>query len=217
MDTATLISDEVRGTVQRTYPDFQRQIVLDQLATVSNEWTRQSILVLANGDCSKLCELVELAELDYREIRSRIDPRTFRGLPSDELVRRRTAMGLSLPKTPAEINAERLRNDVINYIAEKLIVSTDQLCDSTQLQKEFGLAGTAGDRFVRAFADRFDVDLKGYDSRSYFATQSGETFWGDIKTLVIGRRQRRIVPIAVRYLLLGAENRKWALGTESAR
>lgn len=217
MDTAATISDEVRGAVRRSYADSQEQLVLDILSTVSNEWARQSILILANGDYRQLCELVELAELDSREIPYRIDPRTFDGLAADELVRRRTTMGLSLPQTHAEINAERLHQNVINFVAEKLIVSIDQLSDATQLQSDLGLAGTDGDRFVRAFADHFDVNLDEYDFRSHFAPKPGDNLWADIKVLVFRRNQPTIIPITVDDLLVTAESHRWMPGSEYAR
>ena len=217
MDTATAISDEVRGALQCSYPDSQQQMVLERLLTVSTEWTRQSILILANGDYSTLCELIELAKLDWRAIPLRMDPRSFDGLAADELVRRRTRMGLSLPHTHAEINAERLRQDVIGFIAERMIVPIDQLSDSTELQSDLRLAGTDGDRFVRAFAGQFDVDLKGYDFRSHFAPQPGENLWADINALVFGRKQPTTIPITVRDLLVAAETHRWMPGPENAR
>lgn len=204
MDTTSPISDEVRGAVQFSYLDTQRENVLARLSTISNEWERRSILILANGDHTILCELIEYAKLDWREIPFRIGE-----LPPDELVRRRNVMGLSLPQTAGEKNAERLRSDVTNFIAEAVIVSADQLSDSTQLQSDLALAGVDGDRFIRAFAERFNIDLDGYDCQKHFASKPGDNFWADLTMLVFGHKKATTIPITVRDLIAAAETHRW--------
>jgi hypothetical protein len=217
VETPTALSDEVRIAVQRTYPDWQQQEVLEHLTKFPNEWERQSILVLANGDYARLCELIVRDELEGHVIQLGIDPQAHGGLSSEELLARRTKMGLSLPETFEETAAQKRRQDVLNFIAETLIFPIDRLSDSTRLQTELVLSGLRGDRFVRAFSERFKVDLNGYEPHLYFAQQPGDNFWDDIKAIVFGRKQANILPIDVHDLLVAAETHKWKIDSNNAR
>jgi hypothetical protein len=212
-------SDLVRQIVEKQYRAEDRPAIIDALATILSESTREAILVLAYGDAARLLRLVEADHNDWRNISCLIQqPGRELGLPGGPLVggvdreewkRRCRELGLPVPLRGDEFDRLRLEDAVKGFISAELLFPYGQLLPTTRLNYDLGLSGSEGSKFMTAFAERFGVDIRDFRPEFYFPPKRGEHLAADLLKYVFGKRDCTVVPITIADLTQAAGDKKW--------
>src|SRR5579864_2788126 len=170
MTVAVPLSENLRQAVDRCFRPDDRQAVLDALASVQFEPIREAIVLLAYGDRTRLEELVEIEEMDSRDVLIQLDERCD-GLKTAELIRRCRELGLSVPWPWRDNLPEKIEEDVKRFVAEELIIPFERLQPSMRLQEDLGACGAAGTNLIVKFGKRFGVDLREFRPEAHFAKE----------------------------------------------
>lgn len=101
-----------------------------------------------------------------------------------------------------------VREDLIQFVAAELGVSPSRLARNTRLFHDLGVDGADGPEFMRAFAQRFGVDLSGFDPSLHFGPEAGPNpfLWAWWSITGTGPR---VVPIELGDLQASVEMHRW--------
>lgn len=201
----TMFSDDIRRAVERSFDEPDRNTVFEALSTMRPA-EHGGLLFRAIGDVNRLKEIVQF--FDWRDFTDE-----YEKLTDDEIIRRREVLGLWF-LTHAErrqMEAKWFEEEVFAFVARSANFPRDQLAISTQLRRDLGIDGTDGIHFIQSFAERFTVDLRGFNADDYFSPKMGEHPVSDFLKQVFRRRATSVKsPITIEVLLKVANQKKWA-------
>jgi hypothetical protein len=203
-------TNEIIQSVNDKYPLDARSDVLSTLATVDSQYLREVILILADGDQSRVDELARTVEDDYRDVLVQLDGRSG-GLNESELLRRCRDLRLPVPWPWSEGTPEKKAENVKKFVASRLTFPLERLELSTCLQFEFGLTEIEGTEFVHAFAKEFKVDLTDFAPEQFFLRKTGAKPFLDLLDRIFHRSNPDVVPITVEMLITSAQNGRWEM------
>jgi hypothetical protein len=214
MSSKVPLSDAVLRAVDRSFADADRSRVRDALSSIESQWTREALLILANGDVGRFFELVDWHNYDWREIPARLQG-SDDGISEEELIRRREALGLSLVRGRCEAHFEDVQKRVLDFVAAKLLWPVARLNGEIRLQGDLGLAGSDGAKFMAVFGAKFQVDMSAFKPEHHFAAKPGEgSFWGLLARLCM-RKVPSIIQITIDDLIRAADERRWKVSGAS--
>ena len=72
-----------------------------------------------------------------------------------------------------EMDAKKLRDKVIAFVAAELCVKTQEISLETDLLKDLGVDGADAVELLEKFSDEFHVDVSGLDLRKSFGPEGG--------------------------------------------
>jgi hypothetical protein len=214
------ITDRIRGAVDRAFASADRQRILDALSSGAiSECEREALLVLSFGNTEVLFTLLDHADFRDTWLLEREHDRKIRfhngvevrGIGEHENLRRRCELGLPLPIPDEIVHRESLADAVRQFVAAELLFPVEQLTESTELQRDLGLGGTEGERFIRRFGAKFKVDLRAFDVSVYFQQRAGESLWRDVRSLVFRVADKPVVAITIRELLDAIDRGRWTM------
>jgi Protein of unknown function (DUF1493) len=214
MPQSVPIADEIKHSVAATFPPESHSRILAALSHPElGDQSREAVLILANGDESRLMELVEHAKSDFRDVVVLIDrgSRYSGSLSEQEVIQRCHDLELPLPSrwsTPERQKA-RMTARVKKFVADKLLIPVERLSSETCLQVDLELAGNDGIEFVRGFAEEFAVDLRGFVADRYFKRRRGERPVLDLLESFFGSKGVEVTPITIQSLVASAETKRW--------
>jgi len=106
------------------------------------------------------------------------------------------------------MNSKYSKNRILNFVAEQLGCSKDEVELNTDLVKDLGCYGDDLDEFIRAYSKEFQVDVSGY--LWYFhAKEEGNSFGGAFFRPPNERVNRVVITPAL--LFTGANRGTWPI------
>ena len=214
------LSDEVLRIIDKYYPAADRQAVTAALASILSVETRNTILVLAFGNTAYLLKIVELDHEDWRNLSLFMaNPPGHRWDPNDvaspcsigpeEYARRCAELGFPCCINRAE---QRLESDVKEFVGRELLFPADQLQPSTELQRDLGLGGADGLKFLQAFGTRFSLDSREFQPERHFPPKPEGQPLAEFVRKIFGRPRPAPVPLTIADLIAAVrrdQEKKW--------
>jgi hypothetical protein len=105
-----------------------------------------------------------------------------------------------------------LLEEVKSFAAEYWGEPIERLTAETSVNEELGMDGDDGVEFMRAFGERFAVDLAAFPHGKYFGPEAGATPFsmlvGVVRRVATGRWSN-LAPLTLRVLAEAAGQRRW--------
>ena len=106
----------------------------------------------------------------------------------------------------------KLFSEVAVFVANYAYTSEGRLSAETSVNCDLGMDGDDGIEFMKAFSERFGVDLTAFPCDDYFGPEASANpisiIIGTIRWWVIGRSST-VSPLTLRRLAEVAEKRSW--------
>ena len=109
----------------------------------------------------------------------------------------------------------QLYDDVVAFVAKELGVNPKRIHPTTTLLGDLGCDGYDGYEFMTHFAEKFGVDMMGFDISRHFSPE-GMWPWSPIVWLILAfksgtpEEKAGLEPITVANLHKAAESRRWS-------
>src|SRR5215213_11474871 len=105
-----------------------------------------------------------------------------------------------------------LLEEVKTFVAEFWGEPINRLTAETSVNEELGMDGDDGAEFMRAFGERFAVDLAAFPHDKYFGPEASatplSTLVGAVRRVTTGRWSN-VAPLTLRALAEAAGQRRW--------
>ena len=103
---------------------------------------------------------------------------------------------------------ESLAESVVGFVAESLAVPAERLNAGTRLEEDLGVTGADAADFLKAFSERFGVDMVGLDFHRHFGPEAA---CNPLSWLIpLDSHQRYgLCPVTIDHLVRVAETKRW--------
>jgi hypothetical protein len=107
------------------------------------------------------------------------------------------------------VGARNVETAVIAFVAAELNEKEERLRLTTRLWHDLGVDGDDADEFMQAFAERFAVDLTGFEFERHFSDDGGLNPLAYLWTKWRNPSRLKRVPITLEDLVEAAHLKRW--------